>query len=74
MWMNVYEDPIPTYGKHGKEFKLKLKFANHYYGHNIMQNSVVVVCAWDSICEDFFEVNTGKRIDARDITHWWKDE
>lgn len=74
MWVYVFDEAIPTYGKHGKTFLLHLNY-QQYYGHNITaeNNSEVVVARWDSIDEAFFEVKTGKEIDNRDISEWWKD-
>ena len=34
MWVNVFDEPIPTYGKHSETFLLHLNYQN-YYGHNI---------------------------------------
>lgn len=74
MWISVVDELIPTYGKHGETFLLNLYYQK-YYGHNITveNNSEVVVARWDSIDEAFYEVKTGKEIDNRDISEWWKD-
>lgn len=74
MWVYVFDEPIPTYGKHGETFLLHLNYQN-YYGHNITatNNSETVVARWDSINEAFYETKTGKEIDNRDISEWWKD-
>ena len=74
MWVYVFDEPIPTYGKHGETFLLHLNYRK-YYGHNISaeNNSETVVGRWDSIDEAFYETKTGKEIDARDISQWWKD-
>lgn len=74
MWVNVVDEPIPTYGKHGQVFLLYLYY-QRYYGHNITaeNNCETVTARWDSIDESFYEVKTGKEIDIRDISEWWKD-
>ena len=72
MWISVAEEPIQTYGMNGKTFLLNLHYQN-YYGHNTLKRNEVVSGIWDSINECFYEKDTGKEIDSRDITAWWKD-
>jgi hypothetical protein len=72
MWINILDEPIPTYGKNGKTFLLSL-FYKQYYGHNTLKHREVVTAAWDSVNECFYEVKTGLEIDASDIAEWWKD-
>lgn len=72
MWINILDEPIPTYGKDGNTFLLNL-FYKQYYGHNNIKNSEVVTAVWDSTNECFYETKTGKEIDASEIVEWWKD-
>ena len=73
MWIDVQDEPIPTRGMDGKEFKLSLEYKN-YYGHNPIKVGEVVVAKWYSGCNCFIEVKTYKEIDTREIAHWWKEE
>lgn len=72
MWINIHNTPIPTKGKHGKEFLLKLHYAK-YFGHNDNGTNEVVIAIWDCVEECFFEKETGLAINDRDIIEWWKD-
>ena len=72
MWIDIYDEPIPTYGNHGKEFLLNLKYSR-YFGHDNNKTREVVIAIWDSIEECFFEKETNLGIDDRDIIQWWKD-
>lgn len=72
MWINKYDEPIPTYGNNGKEFLLYLKF-HEYFGH-LTQDSVVITAVWDSLNEAFYDVETGKEIMDEDIFQWWKED
>ena len=72
MWVSKYDDPIPTYGNDGKEFMLSLTYQN-YYGHNHLLKTEVVNAIWNSVNESFYETETHKDIDDRDIKSWWKE-
>ena len=73
MWINIIDEPIPTYGKHGQTFRLGLSLKN-YYGHNIGRCSYECVTAvWDSDAECFYEKKTGLEIDSREVVEWCKD-
>ncbi len=72
MWVKISDEPIPTYGMHGKEFMLWLSY-NDYYGHYHFCDSECVFGVWDSNCECFYESKTHKEIDSRDIVQWWKE-
>lgn len=72
MWVNICDEPVPTYGMDGKKFMLRLEFQN-YYGHNVSENIKEVFGIWSSICECFFETEIHREIDDRDIIQWWKD-
>lgn len=72
MWISVVDEPVPTYGMDGKTFLLNLYYQK-YYGHNILKDNEVVTAVWDSVNECFYESNTKKDIDSRDIAEWWKD-
>ena len=69
MWIDIEERPIPTYGKHGKEFLLSLKFKK-YYGRDTRKTGDIVIGVWDSIDECFFEKVTRLPIDDREIVQW----
>lgn len=73
MWVNISDEPIPTYGMHSQSFNLWLCY-NNYYGHTIFCKSECVTAVWDSIDECFYESKTHRKIDDRDIVHWWKDD
>lgn len=73
MWVNVLSEPIPTHGNHSKLFKLILEYKD-YYGHSTELAEEEVYCMWDSICECFWELQTNKEIDSRDIAYWWKEQ
>lgn len=70
MWKHVDISPIPTRGKHGKEFLLNLEYCK-FFGHDHSKTSEVVTAIWDSCEECFFEKETGLAIDDRDIIEWW---
>lgn len=72
MWIDIYDKPVPTYGNHGKEFLLNLKYSR-YFGHDNNKTGEVVTAIWDSIEEHFFEKETNLVIDDRDIIQWWED-
>lgn len=72
MWVNAFAEPIPTHGKHGEKFILTLSYQD-FYGHNVTEMDEVVIGIWNSTCECFFEADTGKEIDERDIAYWWKE-
>ena len=74
MWINIIDEPVPTYGKHGQTFLLLLYY-NNYYGHatTATNNSEIVTARWDSVNEAFYEVKTGLEIDSREVVEWWKD-
>ena len=72
MWISIYDEPIPTYGNHGKEFLLNLKYGK-YFGHDNNKTTEVVTAIWDSVSECFFEQVTGLAIDNRDIIEWWSE-
>lgn len=72
MWINKYDEPIPTYGNNEKVFLLYLKF-HEYFGH-LTQDSVVTTAVWDSLNEVFYDVETGKEIMDEDIFQWWKED
>ena len=42
-------------------------------GNNTLKDNEVVIAVWDSVNECFYESNTKKDIDSRDIAEWWKD-
>ena len=73
MWHNTEDKPIPTYGKHGKEFLLNLKYGK-YFGHEHSKTGEIVTAVWDGIDECFFEKTTGLAIDKRDIVQWYEKE
>lgn len=73
MWINILDEAIPTYGKHGQTFLLYLKY-KLYYGHLTAGNECETVTAtWDSVTECFYESKTGLEIDSSEIIEWWKD-
>lgn len=73
MWINILDEPIPTYGKHGQTFLLGLRH-KLYYGHQLSDCEFnTVVAMWDSIDECFYEVDTKLEVDSREICEWWKD-
>ena len=72
MWVYVFDESIPTYGKDGKKFLLNL-YCKKYYGHDVAENYEVVTGIWDSLNECFYEEKTHMEIDNRDIVEWWKD-
>lgn len=74
MWINICDEAIQTYGKHGERFLLCLCYKK-YYGHTTATaaKSEVVTAIWDSINECFYETKTGLEIDNRDIVQWWKE-
>lgn len=72
MWINVRDEPIPTYGMHGKTFLLNLEYGK-YFGHDTNKTGEVVTAVWDSLEECFYEKETGLAIDDRDIIQWWKE-
>lgn len=72
MWISIVDEPIPTYGMDGKTFLLNLYYQK-YYGHNTLKDNEVATAVWDSVNECFYELNTKKVIDSRDIADWWKD-
>ena len=75
MWLDVHDEPIPTYGNNGKVFTLYLRFqCQNYYGYNAPFVSEVVNAVWDSVCESFCEVDSGKEIYSGDIAEWFKEE
>lgn len=55
MWINVIDEPIYTYGKHGEHFLLHLKY-RRYYGHAVTTKDEyeIVTALWDSVNECFF--------------------
>lgn len=73
MWHNYRENPIYTYGQHGKQFTLSLKFKIQYYGRINEYNQIVVNAIWDSVNEAFYEKDTGLEIYEYDIFEWWED-
>lgn len=73
MWVSVFKQSIPTYGKHAKLFKLRLEYKK-YYGHHNDYSTEDIICMWDGINECFFELQTHKEVDDRDIAYWWKDD
>ena len=52
---------------------LSLTYQN-YYGHNHLLKTEVVNAIWDSVNESFYETETHKEIDDRDIKSWWKED
>ena len=72
MWINIIDEPIPTWGKDGQKFLLNL-FFKPQYGRNESPKSEVVTAIWDSTNECFYETKTNLPIDERDISEWWKD-
>lgn len=72
MWISIFDEPIPTWGKNRQKFLLNL-FFQPKYGHNHNSQTEVVTAVWDSINECFWEDKTNLRIDERDISEWWKD-
>lgn len=72
MWVNVSDEPVDTYGKHAELFELKLEYKN-YYGHYHYRTEEII-CMWDSVNECFWELQTNKEVDERDIKFWWKEE
>lgn len=73
VWIKTNSTAIPTYGKHGVEFTLLLKY-NKYYGHYCSRVSEVVHAVWDSVFECFFESNTAQQIADDDIVEWYKED
>lgn len=73
MWISKYDKPIPTYGNHGKEFLLNLKYCK-YFGHDVNESGEVVVAIWDSFSECFYEKETSLAIDNMDIVQWWDEQ
>lgn len=73
MWHNYRENPIYTYGQHGKEFTLNLIFGIRYYGRRNEYTEHVVNAIWDSDNEAFYEKDTGFEIFEYDIFEWWED-
>ena len=73
MWINILDEDIPTYGKHGHIFILYLRH-KLYYGHELSGYEFETVTAiWDSVNECFYEKETKLEIDASEILEWWKD-
>ena len=72
MWISIHHVPVPTYGKHGKEFLLNLQYSE-YFGHNNNKTNEVVAAIWDSVEECFFEKHTGLAILEEDIVEWFKE-
>lgn len=73
VWIKTNSAAIPTYGKHGVEFTLLLKYQK-YYGHKSLCASEVVNAIWDSNFECFFEANTAQQIANEDIVEWYKED
>lgn len=73
VWIKTNSTAIPTYGKHGVEFTLLLKY-NKYYGHRNFSDSEVVQAIWDSVYECFFEATTAQQIADDDIVEWYKED
>ena len=73
MWINILDEGIPTYGKHGQTFLLYLRH-KLYYGHELSGYEFETVTAiWNSVNECFYEKETKLEIDASEILEWWKD-
>lgn len=73
MWINIVDEAVPTYGKHGQAFLLCLCH-KVYYGHRLIRTKVeTVVAIWDSVDECFYEKDTGFEINTNEIVEWWKD-
>ena len=62
IWNNYHENPIYTYGQHGKEFTLKLVFTTQFYGRENIYKESIIKAVWDSIDEAFYEKDTGLKI------------
>lgn len=73
MWHNYSDNPIYTYGQHGKQFTLSLRFKIQYYGRINEYKQIVVNAIWDSVNEAFYEKDTGLEIYKYDIFEWWED-
>ena len=71
MWINIEDEPIPTRGMNGKSFLLNLRYLD-YFGHNLSAFGAVVTAILDSTNECFYESESMKEIDSREITEWWK--
>lgn len=72
MWIDKYDEPIPTYGNDGKEFLLNLEYGK-YFGRDHDKTNEVVTAIWSSLHECFFEKTTGLTIDDREIVEWFKE-
>ena len=73
VWIKTNSTAIPTYGKHGVEFMLLLKY-NDFYGYRKNCDSEVVCAIWDSVWECFFEAKTAQQIADDDIVEWYKED
>lgn len=72
MWVNIKDEPIPTYKNHNKVFLLNLQYSK-YFGHGNNKDGEVVTAVWGSINECFYETETNIAIDDRDIIQWYKE-
>lgn len=72
MWIKVTDEAVPTFGMNGKSFLLNLCYLD-YFGHNPSAQYSVVTAIWDSINECFYESESMKEIDSREIVEWWKN-
>lgn len=72
LWIKVTDEPVPTFGMNGKSFLLNLRYLD-YFGHNPSAKYSVVTAIWDSINECFYESESMKEIDSREIVEWWKN-
>lgn len=73
IWNNYHENPIDTYGQHGKEFTLRLVFVTQFYGRENIYKESIVKAVWDSDNEAFYEKDTGLKIYKYDIFEWRDD-
>lgn len=73
-WLNLEINPIPLWGKNGKEFKLRLSFEEYYGYKPCRKHDEIVTAIWDSTNECFFEKNTKLPIRDEDIFEWWKED
>lgn len=72
MWIDISDEPVPTYGNHGKEFFLSLVF-HDYFGYSYECKSMIVSGIWDSVNCVFFKKDTDEEIRSEDIMSWYKD-
>ena len=70
MWVSILDHPII---KTSEPILLHLLYKD-YYGHNPLKVSETVRAVWNKDTDSFYELATGKEIDASEIVQWFKED